>query len=400
MSARSPFSPLTVLALVVAGGGLLLAMLWMLGTGLALGDTNDGGGHAGGRGLNGYAALYRLLDKTGHPLTLARDAQGLRQPGLLILTPPADADTKALSRIVAEHRAFGPVLVVLPKWQATLANTDQPGARKGWVTLGEAAVPAWRGFLDDVTVGIGHGPVTLADPYGPTLHPPRPDRMMAAIGDRLHPIISAGQGLVLAGRYDDGLTLVFEPDLLNNAGLARSENAAFALALVRALLPAGERRITFDLTLNGFARSPNLLTLAFTPPYLAATLCLILAAVAAGWRAFHRFGPPLAEDRDIALGKRALAQSTAALILRAGRYHLLPGAYGDAARARITVALGLPGHADPASTDAAIDRACLSRDPDALPFTTALAALRAARRPAEILRAAQSLHSIERMLTR
>ena len=155
MNSRSPFSPLSALALVLAGGALLVAMLWMIGAGVAAGDINDGGAHGGGRGLNGYGALYRLLEATGHDTDYARDDNGLRRPGLLILTPPHEAQGADISRIVALHRGHGPVLIITPKWTAAPASTDQPGVQDGWVRLGEARTPEWEGFLDDVGVAIG-----------------------------------------------------------------------------------------------------------------------------------------------------------------------------------------------------------------------------------------------------
>jgi hypothetical protein len=103
---RSPFSPFTVLALVLAGGGMLLAMLWMVGGGLLVGEINDGGAHAGGRGLNGYAGLYRLYEAAGYQVSTARDEEGLKQGGLLVLTPPAHAKGEDIARIVAEHRIW------------------------------------------------------------------------------------------------------------------------------------------------------------------------------------------------------------------------------------------------------------------------------------------------------
>ena len=67
---RSPFSPFTVAALVLAGGAMLVAMLVMAGGGLLMGDMNNGGAHAAARGLNGYAAFYRILEGAGYELSL------------------------------------------------------------------------------------------------------------------------------------------------------------------------------------------------------------------------------------------------------------------------------------------------------------------------------------------
>ena len=406
--ARSPFSPAAALALVLVGAGLLLAMAWMVGAGLMLGDTNDGGGHAGGRGLNGFAGLERLLTHAGYQVTTAHSPAALNQPGLLILTPPADAKGKDIDQIVTAHRAYGPVLVIAPKWVVVPVDPDQPGVQRGWVRLVGTAAPHWDGFLDDVTVDIAPSDGTARDAHGGATRLPRPDVVMAGHGDRLVDWVQDGRGRVLAGLYggrdDDAreqglIALVFEPDILDNGGLAQPDSATIAEALVDDLLPMGERRVTFDLTLNGFGQTPNLLTLAFTPPYLAATISLLLAAVAVGWRAFTRFGPPIATPRDMGFGKRALAENTAGLIRRTGRLHLLPGPYADAARGRIIAALGLHPGAEPAETDATIDRALHARAPASEPFSAATQRLRAATRATDILRAAQAIHAIERMLT-
>ena len=69
-------------------------------------------------------------------------------------------------------------------------------------------------------------------------------------------------------------------------------------------------------------------------------------------------------------------------------------------RDRVARALGLPRHADPAQTERAIDRALASRAPGEEPFSARAAALAAARRPTELLRAAQALHAAERTLKR
>ncbi len=192
--------------------------------------------------------------------------------------------------------------------------------------------------------------------------------------------------------------VVFEPDLLNNYGFAHRENALLAEALVRGALDGESKQVVFDLTLAGYGRSESLLELAFTPPFLAATLCLLLAAAVALWRAYHRFGPPLLAGRSIAFGKRALVANAAGLLRRAKRLHLVGAPYADAARERLVKALALPNRLDPAAAEAAIDRAMLARTGAADAFSTAAATLRAARRPRDMLRAAQTLNSLERTL--
>ena len=202
-------------------------------------------------------------------------------------------------------------------------------------------------------------------------------------------------------KYADAypVIVVFEPDLLNNYGMAQQANAVLGERLVQAALGGKFETVSFDLTLDGYGRSQNLLQLAFTPPFLAATLCLLLAGLVALWRAFHRFGPPLLTGRSIAFGKRALVSNAAGLLRRARRLHLVGAPYADAARERLVKALALPSRLDPAAAEKAIDRALAARDPDALPFSAAAAQLRAAKGARNLLRAAQRLHSLERILT-
>lgn len=421
MSEKSPaFSPVTVAALVLTGGLVLLLMLVLMGAGLGLGEMNDGGAHAGGKGLNGYAGLSRLYAAAGYEVDLARDEQMRNRPGLLVLTPPHRTDADELSRIVWRHRQEGPVMVITPKWFALGTSSQQPGMRRGWVRLDGTGLPEWKGFLDDVSVMLVKGRVAQ-DAAGHQLKLPYPNQILAGSGRKLVPLVRDDQGHILAARYDDSagededeteadlaprypLVLVFEPDLANNAGLNQEAAAQIMISLADGLLaqaPEGPaRRIGFDVTLNGFARKSGLLTLAFTPPYLAATLALVLAALACLWRALARFGPPLAQERALALGKGALVVSMARLIARAGRVSMLTQPYAQGVRGRLVGALGLPAGAGVEAHDAAIDRALRARRDDGVSYSSVQAQLRAATKLADILRAARQLHAIERILTR
>lgn len=182
-----------------------------------------------------------------------------------------------------------------------------------------------------------------------------------------------------------------DPDLANNWGLADATRAAAAIALVERLTQDDEiDRVSFDLTLNGFGASENLLTLAFRPPFLAATLSLLVALLIVGWRAFQRFGPAaVSAGPDIAFGKRQLIRNGAGLILRARRFRLLAAPYAALAARRLAERLGL-ARPDPEAIDAALAR----RLPQEVPFTRRIARLEAARRPADILAAARSLDDL------
>lgn len=429
--AANPFNPRTVLALVLLGAALFIALLYMIGSGMDSGSTNDGGGHAGGKGLNGYAALADLLERRGYTVSRARSKARLDEPGLLVLTPPLYGDAEKLGEIIAKRRHTGPTLLVLPKWETMPASaaTGQAKARRGWVVIGDAKAPDWGNALKDVgsldlKVDALHAASARWNGLGRDGSLAAPQAAQTMTSGSMVALVRDGNGQMLAGYLDDSgiypeldrdagvsastannedlqpLVIVAEPDLLNNYGLADRDRALLALALVGSAMEHKHLPVSFDLTLNGFSRSANLLTLAFTPPFLAATLCLLLAAIVAGWRALLRFGPPRLGRRAIAFGKRALVSNAAGLIRRTRRFHLVATPYADHVRERITKALALPRLADAMATEAAIDRALAARDPDSAPFSALAARLRAARRPHHIVAAAHDLHALERTLTR
>ena len=167
------FSPRAALLLALATLALLLGLGWAVGAGYADGDINDGGGHAGGVGLNGYAGLYRLLGSAGYTLATARDEASFgnvngQKGAMLVLTPAMGSEPKEIDRIVSAHRHYGPVLVIQPKWAALPANTNQPGAKRGWTTVFGANGAQWPGFRDDVTWQIKPlpGGVAMMPGYG------------------------------------------------------------------------------------------------------------------------------------------------------------------------------------------------------------------------------------------
>lgn len=402
-NAGSPFSPRAVLAMLVIGALAFLLTLYFIGMGETGDPASDGGGHAAATGLNGYAGLYRLVEASGHPVELNRNEGRLSQAELLILTPSQYADGEELARIVGQRRYVGMTLVILPKWQAAPAPSYQTDAKKGWVTLEGTGSPEWEGFADDITVAIrpARGGWEGYDLAGRL---PQVKAVQSGEGPGLMPLVEGTDGRMLAAyRSDDdedayATIFVFEPDLLNNYGLARKENALLAMALIDDISGGEPIPVMFDLTQNGLGRSANLLTLAFTPPFLAATICLIIAGVIVGWRALRRFGPPLAEQRAIALGKRQLVANSAGFIRRTGRLHLLGPPYAALMRARIARLLGLKALAADGALDAEIDRRIAVRDSGTTAFSQLAQRLAHARKAHDLVRAAQGLKQIERTL--
>ena len=426
----SPFSPRTILAVLVVGAGAFLLFLYAIGAGWDTGSDRNGGAHAAANGLNGFAGLVRLLEAQGHEVTLSRSESRLKDPALLVLTPQIGAEGERVGEIIEARRQIGPTLVILPKWFAMEASQiGMAGAQDGWVVIGGATKPDWLTnieWLEDAepTIaerkrweGLGLSGA-LPDPkQGLAL---KADSVVSSEWASLLPVVSDEHGDLLVGYYnDDGdyrvldeasgfdppeevdntlwpVVVVVEPDLMNNYGLADLTRARLAHDIVDAALNDTDVPIVFDLTAAGLGRSENLLTLAFTPPFVSATLCLLLAALVIGWRAFRRFGPPVAEAPALAKGKRQLARNGAALIERARRLHLLGPPYAALVTARIAEALAIR-EPDADAREAAIARVLAARGL-AADYAERAEALRRARHAAELLRAAGALRTIERTL--
>ncbi|MGB5779694.1 MAG: DUF4350 domain-containing protein, partial [Allopontixanthobacter sediminis] len=421
--AAGPFNPKVMLALVLFGALAFFATLYFIGTGQT-GGGNDGGGHAAGRGLNGYAALAELLEDDGYDVSLSRSPGALTGESLLILTPPAFMEAEDLAEVIENRRLAGPTLVILPKWNVSeIPDQWDVEKEKGWVLLSGASEPFWLQELEgDLAM---EGAVTELEPTGPhwrglgmSGNLPDPVRSLSISGDRITPVVRDSDGETLIGYLDDGgyypdladaasiaaterddedayekwgVVFVAETDLLNNYGMADAQRAELAREIVALSMESYDLPVTFDLTQSGLGGTENLLTLAMKPPFLAATLCLLIAMLVVGWRAFRRFGPPASEGRAIAFGKRQLVANSAGLIQRTRRMHLLSAPYADMMRSRIAAALGLH-RADDSQIDAALHR----RLPDEPSFGQTLDHLRKARTPHEVLRAANALRSLER----
>lgn len=419
------FNPRVVLGMVLFGALAFFAMLWFIGAGETGRGENDGGAHAGARGLNGYAALARLLEDDGLTVTLSRNTGGHDTTDLLVLTPPHFTDAAELQGILDARRYSGPTLVILPKWYATEAPASLTSeARQGWVTLNGSSPPGWPMEFDEpYRLEAEAGKLEGAAPHwrglGNSGALPEPAQSVHIGESDLVPLVTNRSGRPLAGYVDDqgwypvldeaagrtvsdsdsrdsdrwSVVFVAEPDLLNNYGMADRARADLARDLVQLAMEGEDLGVTFDLTLNGIGQTQNLLTLAFTPPFLAATLCLLLALLVVGWRAFRRFGPPVEEERAIAFGKARLVANSAGFIQRTGRMHLLAAPFAALIAARVARLLRLR-RADEAEIDDALRR----RGAGEQAFSTAAEQLRAARSRPELLRTARALKDIERNL--
>lgn len=413
----SPFSRGAVLAVVLVGFAAFIAMLYFIGAGDTGGDDNSSSAHANSHGLHGYAALADLLEADGYEVDKSRGNDGLDTSDLLILTPSRFADPEDLGKVLEDREYLGPTLVILPKWvvgriTGELSDEDKERVRGDWVELLGTDSVDWTSELPEPLAFTSQSE-NLAEGQSPSwgglgLQGTLPTQRInyTEQSDAIDPLVVDGSGHVLAFHvvgapgtdyYENAhwVTFVVEPDLMNNYGLSDANRAAAALAIVREAGYSDVQRVTIDMTLLGYGSSTNLLTLAFQPPFLAATLCLILAMLIVGWRAFLRFGPSATSEQEIAFGKRRLVINGAGLIVRARRLGLLADPYVKLVERRLARMLGI-AHPDAEH----IDRALALRLPGEEPFSSRAARLHNAEKPIEILRAARALNELTGKLTK
>lgn len=327
------FDPRLVAGLIVAGlaaFGLFLVLLAYAGDFRA---GRDGRPHALSHSAVGFSGVVKLIGLSGGRVETIRSQAGLEAGHLVVATIEPGTSRKALDSLIAQREGMA-TLIVLPKWRVA----PHP-VKPGWVHAAGRVPPA---VYEDVLPAIGVGAVGLARPadrtgrgrnWAETLSVPLPMPVQTVAGKDLHPLLVAGDGaMVLAQVGDDPLYVLADPDLLNNKGLRDPAAAKGALDLLTMVNWDDATSLSFDLTLNGFETSPNLLKLAFEPPFLPLTIAIVLAAILAGLHGANRFGPEQAEPRAIALGKAALVENSAALFRVARREHRTGAAYAEAIR--------------------------------------------------------------------
>jgi len=365
----NPFQRTTMMIMFALGFAAFVALLYGLGTGDPLASGKNGEAHGASNSFVGYRALANLIEKSGMPMQYSRSPAGRDNKGLLVLTPGPFAAPEDIDAVVQQRAYIGPTMIILPKWQVF----REQKLRKGWMVRGDpwGGAPAVQMLQDlaEVSVTVDDkaesGRPAASAVGGSVITPAMP---VTIDGDSVRAIVRGpGSKGALVAYMDDGgvyaqldsleesqitdpdeidasyypVVIVADADLLNNAGMADKSTARHALALIRAAATASDGGVTFDLTFNGLGRTENLLTLAFTPPFLSATICLITAALAAAWMAFNRFGPPVRERRSISFGKTALVDNSAAFIDRMQRAYLVTDPYADMIRAQSAEAIGI-----------------------------------------------------------
>jgi hypothetical protein len=338
---------LIVLVAVLSLGAVLTLMAWSPD----LSARDRAGPTPYSRSSTGYAGLTNMLEARGQPVAISRRETPISNGGgrLLILTLPFSGPS------ITSEDIGGPALIVLPKW----TYRTNP-ARRSWeidanLEAEERVEAVAARFDETVSVKRADNPGRLDTPFGP-INPDFEDQMQLMRSQMLQPVIASGEGILFGQIPDRDIYILADPDLLNNFGLSRTENARAGLDIVDFAAGGRNQPVVFDATLHGFEQSRNLLKILLDIPYLGATLIALAAMVLTGWAATIRFGAPEREVRAIAAGKRALADNTAGLITMAKRDRRMAPGYLALSRRALARELGLPKTLTEAETNALLDR--------------------------------------------
>ncbi len=327
-------TPRMIAGLVIVSALSLLAFLVLNAYAPELRSAESSEANALSKSAIGYAGLNILAEQSGAPVSLSRDPRPCGYCSLLVLTPEVFNDPAQLKKMVRS----GARLIILPKWFAA----EDPRHR-GWAvkvgSMGTANIAKILSAVVNKAVisqreKSGQATLRAAADANRTRDlstgPIAVDQLQTIAADGIEPVVQDEHKRTVLARIAGSQTYILsDPDLVNNFGLHDRARAILAYNLLRDLR-VGDGPIVFDLTLNGFQRSPSILKAVFSPPFLAATLCAVLAAAFLAFHALNRFGSPQRTGRAIAFGKRALADNTAAVIKLLGREPAIAGRYAQA----------------------------------------------------------------------
>jgi hypothetical protein len=340
-NAQNPFSVRVVVTLLAVAIVSFGALLVLAGWSPELRDRNTAGQHPFSTSAIGYNGLQQLLEAQGFETSISRFKSNLESNdrGIMVVTLTPWGMGSALK----DYEPEGATLIVLPKWDGRRDWRDDTKMADTTFT------PAGRlnDLLNqlDIDAEIGREDVgdTMMTPFGPQT--PAPDvKTQVLRSDTLESVAETKGGGMLLARIPYSQTYILsDPDLINTFGLASIENARFTTGMFHWLQDyESYGPITLDATLHGFTQSENLLQMMFDVPFLGATLTALAAALLLGWAAFVRFGPPSREGRVIALGKEALADSSAGLVSMTRRETQMAPGYLALVRRRVAKDIGAP----------------------------------------------------------
>jgi hypothetical protein len=311
VTSQGPFRQRTLIVLIVVGLASLAVALFLAAFADDFEDEESAGVNGYSHSAIGYRALVEVLRESGIPVMDSQwDSAGRARNGLLVVFAPELPDEESARKLEAMIARAPSVLLVLPRWWGP-PDDEHPG----WITERyEYDALEVQGVLDaagiEGDVSYQDGAVSGDGPL-PSVEPPAQTIDSADLDAEL----SAGDGILLGHVWidtDTELWVLADPSPVDNAGLRRPGNAAFAIALVERLRDGGP--VVFDETSHGFEDRPSLWKALTRFPLVLVSLHVMIGLVLIVWAAVGRWGPPRASGTPLPTGKDFLIRNTAELL--------------------------------------------------------------------------------------
>jgi hypothetical protein len=390
--------PGKALALILAAAVALLSLAFFLegGTSPGLMYGQDPGPDSLSTSAIGFAGFYKVCE------AVFGEASG-RQKSL-----GEESNLKGRLNVVtglfapARPQEFkGTVLTILPKWNHAV-HREKPMSWVGDLYPYPEQVP--RIMAEESQSGeIELVRADWPESFQMALEGPRPvgaAPLQLIRGPELLPVISTPDGILLARAFFDGapVFILSDPDIANNMGLARGQNAELMAAVMRFIETAAKTQgpPVFIEADEDFVEmtEPGLFEALFRMPLLLATILTCVTILFIAVPAAKRFGAPPKETWEVTFGKAKLIENSARLLERSGRSSEALASYLDMtllAAAKLTRA---PERLDKPRLIEWLDFASRARNLRLLPSLLAsqAARLKYSQSQAEVLRLARDIH--------
>lgn len=385
------------LTLVIASCALLVTLSFLargnLGAGLNYG--RDPGPDSWSTSAIGYAGLFKLCEamfgEAGRETDLGEIANVRGR--LHVSTgeyPPLRPEIFK-----------GTILIILPKWDYTPSLSNPSWVDQLVLTPYDVPQAVADGSeVEGVEVVRAYWPErfqsVLGEPY------PEGSKVLQLIkGQELLPVISTPDGILLARTFLDGspVFILSDPDIANNMGLAKGENAVLMANVMRFIMEAAKTSGPPIFLEPGEASSDSgsiawLFKGMFRFPMIIITILTAAFIILIVIPASQRFGAPPKDANEPAYGKAKLIDNSARLLTRSGSAWEAAHNYLEMtfrAAGRLTRA---PETLDRQSLAEWLDAASRSRQLSALPSVLAqrVRLLGTSTSQAELLRLARDIH--------
>jgi Domain of unknown function (DUF4350) len=290
----------------------------------------------------GNRAFMRLLERQNIPVETDRSRSlslfPVNEELRIVMGRPVTAATSGFIRTRLSGRRL---IVVLPKWQVT-EDAFHPGWVADAVGLPVENVESMLSLLTRTgSIVRPIEPVIWSINelgYEPTLTQPQ-----LFTAKNVRSVVGGAQGMLIGEiAYGSGrIWVVADPDLLANHGLHRGNNAALAIAMIGAMLPAGGS-VVFDTATPIPVDPPSIETLLFKFPTAIVSVQIAVMCLLLLWAAAASFGKRLSLPRPIATGSASLIANMSALLILGGHMRSLLARYAEATTRDVAQRLHAP----------------------------------------------------------